>query len=1679
VFLKEKKMNNIKRFIIAGLFITTLLPYIINSQTDIDDSNVSFSLYSNSIYSSSDEVTLNIYAYYLKKGAEFNITIYKINDLEGFFSRQISNYQIDVLSKDSINLLSLCEEIDSFTKKMKVEGSGNYYYSYETIKYKPKQKGAFVIKASYRNKVAYTGFFVTDIGTITQASNNAMLAYTVDRKTGEPINDVELNYFLGQRKIGSGRTVNGLYFKEINSDERTYAAENNISYPLIIGRKGDDIAVSDPYLYFGYGSNMYRVYIYTNQPVYRPNSKVEFKGIIRKSVMEGFENYPEKDITVKIKDSKSAEVYKQVLKTNSMGSFSGSYEIPEGAAVGQYYIYAELSPQQQYTGTFYVEEYKKPEFKVNITLDKDQYLNAETIKAVLQTDYYFGSAVQNAEVEYNIFKKPLYKPWWYFSEYRWWYEEYYANQEDNIKFSNADFIYSGKGTTDENGRFDFSYTINEDFKSAYKFWWYWDSKGYFETDYTYIIQAKVTDKSRRVISAVKTVNVTRSDFFLTSKTDKYLYKPDEKITLEVRAMDFSENPKQVNFEASVYRLTWGGYPDYKQNKEFITKVNGITNEKGIGSVSFDAKAEGYYSIEISSTDSRGKKVTDNTYCYVTKDDMWWWYNQTGTVQIFPDKDSYKPGEICKALIVTTAPNANVLITTQNENILSYRVEKITGTSKIVEIPIGENEAPNFYISVSYVSGGMFYNSSKSVMVIPEKKFLNVTISSDKTVYKPKDNGTILIRVTDEAGNPVSNAELSVGIVDESIYAIRPDNTKDIKNFFYAPKFNYVTTHYSNSYTYYSYSRLITIYERFNIKSLSENELGIVRGTLRDKKGSPIANATIVIDGDFIASITNEDGSFEFKLPEGSYTIGIIQKKKSKESEKELNVKKGQTVTVNLTASSEGLEYKLDEFSVNQAPLRNDVSTGRVSEDKEESEKEKTMYKKKDGESEKLSENEFAEPELRSDFKDAMYWNPSIKTDENGYAYINVKYPDNLTSWRVTARVITEDTKAGQNLNNVTTRKELLVRMETPRFLQQEDEVTISTIIHNYLEQDKLAKISLNTENVQLLNNKSEETITIGKNSEKRIDWKIKVTNPVGFAKLTASALTDEESDAVEIKVPLQPHGLKQSVFQTMDITDAEKSDYKFVTVPEYTDLRSTKLVLTAAPSLAGTMLAALDELTGYPYGCVEQTMSRFLPTVIVATVFKDLNAPLNEATKKDLPKMVEAGYNRLYSMQHYDGGWGWWANDNSNPFMTAYVIYGLTLGNNAGYPVKKDIYKKGIKALVNQLNNKELDAATRAYMLYSLSFTEGKDIKLFEEQFKILSEAKDLNDYAIALISMAAYNTGFKEIAEQYNNKLISHAQDMGSSGAYWGGQVYKYYWQDDKTQTTAMAVKALIANKVTLKDNEELLNKAIRWLMQQRQGGAWQSTQTTAFIIYTLADYLKYSKELEPDYWVKVHVNGEIIIDKHMTKADVFEKDLKFVIDGSKIKPGQNDIKIEKTGTGKLYLSSELSYYTTESLIQPRENGFRVTKEYYKLEKYTKYSDNNIIYQKRYFDGKVKSGDEILVKIKVEQKESTQQYFMLEDPIPAGCEVIKDDWAYKIEDEKDYQGYSYYWWRWWYADKDIRDNRVAFFATYLFGNTFEFTYILRAQIPGRYNVIPASGMLMYYPDVFGSSQEIKIEITD
>src|SRR5213078_3879050 len=151
----------------------------------------------------------------------------------------------------------------------------------------------------------------------------------------------------------------------------------------------------------------------------------------------------------------------------------------------------------------------------------------------------------------------------------------------------------------------------------------------------------------------------------------------------------------------------------------------------------------------------------------------------------------------------------------------------------------------------------------------------------------------------------------------------------------------------------------------------------------------------------------------------------------------------------------------------------------------------------------------------------------------------------------------------------------------------------------------------------------------------RVDWRVQA-NQVGKLTLLAKALTDTESDAVEMTMEIVPHGLKQTVGNTTTLTQNDADQTFGLDLSANPDSQARSLRIEASPSLAGTLFGALDYLTSFPYGCTEQTMSSFLPNVIVTQALQSVKTATIKDTN-DIAKKTRKGLRRLYAYQHDDG----------------------------------------------------------------------------------------------------------------------------------------------------------------------------------------------------------------------------------------------------------------------------------------------------------------------------------------------------------------------------------------------------------------------------------------------------------
>src|SRR5207253_8742671 len=104
-------------------------------------------------------------------------------------------------------------------------------------------------------------------------------------------------------------------------------------------------------------------------------------------------------------------------------------------------------------------------------------------------------------------------------------------------------------------------------------------------------------------------------------------------------------------------------------------------------------------------------------------------------------------------------------------------------------------------------------------------------------------------------------------------------------------------------------------------------------------------------------------------------------------------------------------------------------------------------------------------------------------------------------------------------------------------------------------------------------------------------------------------------------------------------------------------------------------------------GCVEQTMSRFLPAVRVAQIMRQYGISTHKELEAKLPKVVEAGQKRLIELQQPDGGWAWQGNGQTHEMMTPYALFGLIQAEEAGYPCPNPhTIPNGLKRLETYLN---------------------------------------------------------------------------------------------------------------------------------------------------------------------------------------------------------------------------------------------------------------------------------------------------------------------------------------------------------------------------------------------------------
>ena len=1388
-----------------------------------------------------------------------------------------------------------------------------------------REPGVYLVEAVGDELRAYTIVVVTDLAMVEKSSpNGELLVYAVDRRTGEPRPDTQVELVKARKTIAAGRTnSDGVFRTKVSpksSDEELGEPDipevDNNSFVILASHK-ENFAISDLESFYFSEDVQPRMqgYIYTDRPIYRPTHQVFFKGILRGVDDQGnYRSLKSQTVTVTIKDANDARVYEEELRLSSRGTFHGELTLAEEAPLGTYQIEAQTEEGSS-TGSFQVAEYKKPEYKVNVTTPQRFVPAGNKSKFDINARYFFGAPVTNAEVKYYIYRSRYYPSYWETDDPE-------PGLDDEIDYSGygnyySDMVGEGDGKLDASGRLEIPFDVpvnNED-----DVW-----------DFQYRLEAQVTDASRRSINGSANLVATRGRVIARATSDRSVYTPGQTVNVKISTTDYEGRPVSSKLTLKFVLRTHEKIekkeneydPDYVEREVEIGSTEVTTDKEGYAGHSFPVTSLGSISIKTVVHDGGRDYTSLGGFIWVADDDQQWsegcmGYYAQSSIKLVPDKKSYRAGETAHVLALLPTEGANLLITTELDNVSSAKRVHVSGRTAILDVPIESSYAPNVFLSVTFVKDGDMFTSDQRLVVPARDKLLDLEIIPDKQEYKPRETASYTVLARNADGAPVRDVEVSLGVIDEAIYSLAPDFAGNIRQEFYGLRYNSVQTSLSISYAFRGFA--------------------------------------------------------------GEKPINLASTKAS---------------------------YQLGDFK----------------------------------------NEELVQPMIRKDFKDTAFWQPAAVTGNDGRATVKFRLPDNLTTWRATARAVTSDTKVGVATSKVISRKDVILRLETPRFLTQGDTVTLSGIVHNYLKQAKSTQISISVNGAQLIG-PAQQTVTINQQGEHRVDWQVSAPQ-TGQITLLAKALTNTESDAVQLTLDVVPRGLHETKTEKW-VTSEDTAEQQFsLEIPADADLNSRKLRVEVAPSIAGTLFGALDYLTTYPYGCTEQTMSSFLPNVIVAGTVKEFKSA-SIRNNDELNDKVERGRNRLYAFQHEDGGWGWWKDDNTDPFMTAYAVYGLTLAKQAGYEVDDQRIARAGEKLQSLLDAGVPDTDTRAFMVYVLAESGGAGAGNGYLD-KLFAERNGLQPYGRALLALALARQNMDQRAFEVAGEIERTVQ-VSTNSAHWEVQRgSRLGWSPSaQTEGTAMSLKAL----ARLKPKSSLLPLAARWLVSERRNAYfWNSTKDTAFAIFGLVDYVKISRELTPSYDLEVYVNGETVVAEHVGDASATRT---FVINrkGSAV-GAKNNIRLVKRGKGSLYFSTAVEYYTNDENVAARgTSDLNVTREYYRLK--LEPDNYNLKWTLVPLTGEIHSGDLLVVKLRLTGQPG--RHVMIEDPIPSGAEQLEAVGNLNLS-------YAISGWSDWYSSREFRDRRTVFFIDHFDGD-ITFQYAMRVQVPGEFVVAPARAELMYEPE--------------
>lgn len=964
---------------------------------------------------------------------------------------------------------------------------------------------------------------------------------------------------------------------------------------------------------------------------------------------------------------------------------------------------------------------------------------------------------------------------------------------------------------------------------------------------------------------------------------------------------------------------------------------------GKATVRLSVREAGEHVLRASGEDQFRQMVTTEASIRVAGSD------DATRLRFFAESDAMSAGGSPVVRLHSMIDKGLALLTWEGESILSYRVVPVQAGHNEVRFDVGHDLYPNFALTASVMDGARLHSARKTFTV---ERGLRVKVQPKLGMYPPGSTGQVEITVTDQQGRPVE-AELAMALLDETLLAVHPDGTPPIQAFFQSgvTRFADFRAASSNGFRYDAITtRVIKAYleeaDRLVQTERRQEELARARESLEALKSA--APAAPPAGRPARGGVTG-GGSGAPGAPGAADVLLVGRASDARLGEREASR------LLRLDVNAEGGPPMIGGFA------GADDAGGIIA---------------------------------RRDVDAAGWWNPSIITDAQGMAVIDLALPERASSWRLIARGVTVETLVGEATGQIVTRKDFFVEIKTPRAVREGDRPRVLARVHNLTEYAGRVELTMTVASGTRTIAEQRRSIEITKGQGGEALFEPFETPAAGELEITVAARAGAHGDAVRRALAVLPWGVEYASHGG-GVTTGSTS--VAVTLPPGLPYASRWLMVQVGPDLDRMLLDLVlggsftpaprreAEHAGVAFPRSMPIWGGFEGSELLAAIAGLEYARAVEAPATDLDRLnarVRALVGAVVVSQQGDGGWALTPGASSDWYASSITYWALSRAMRAGVTVHLDTLARAEAYLLSAYQRSEAaDNESKAVILHALSAGGKADFNLANALYR---ERQTLPPMAQAYAALAFANLDRLEIAAEILQLIEASGQPVAEQGRTlrsWSAPRGRYPWLHQEVETTAIVLAALMR----VKPGSPQVHEAAQFLLHRAGCDGLMGGRERGVVLSALGGYFQAGRFASDDYVLTVTVNDQPVGTIARRGAGGM---VTIDVPAQVLRDGANTVRFDLNGRGRYAYAATLRGFSSEFRDNPGAGLPQVESRRYVHAPLT-YRSAPINAASSSPVKRIEVGQRVVVRVDMQNLHNPQP-LVVEEPLPAGMTYVE-----------------------------------------------------------------------------------------